>query len=212
MARNVVAGALLALLVLVSGCTGALSGSVTFSASEATVNDAALEDTGYEHNRTEEMTVTRTFEAAGQSKDVEVTNYISEYHKTVGIPGVAEKRAAVFATFVSPQVEVAGQSFNPLAEYDNRELAEKFTDQLDSVDDVQRVDSRNRTVLGTETEVTKFEATVTTTAGFEFDAYVHVTKVEHGDDHVVALAVYPQKLDDQSQNVERLLDGIEHGE
>lgn len=212
MARREAAGVFVALLVLLGGCTGALSGPVTFSASEATVDDAALEETGYEHNRTEELTVTRTFSAAGQSKEVEVTNYVSEYHKTVGIQGVAEKRAAVFATFASPQVEVLGQSFNPLAKYDNRQLAERFTDQLDSVDDLRKVDSQNRTMLGEHTEVTKFEATVTTSFGFEFDAYVHVTKVEHGGDHVVALAVYPQRLGDQSESVDRLLEGVEHPE
>jgi hypothetical protein len=201
---------LVAALVVTAGCTGVLSGPVTFSASEATVSDAALEETGYEHNRTDKMEVSRTFSAAGQSKEVEVTNWISEYHQKAGLPGVGEKKVAVFATFASPQVEVLGKSFNPLSKYDNRQLAERFTTQLDSVNNVRKVDSRNRTMLGRSTEVTKFEASVRTTTGVEFDAYIHVTKVEHGDDFVVALAVYPQKLSDQSDKVGRLLDGVEH--
>ena len=210
MNRNLLAGVLVAALVVTSGCTGVLSGPVTFSASEATVSDAALEETGYQHNRTDKMEVSRTFTAAGQSKEVEVTNWISEYHQKAGLPGVGEKKVAVFATFASPKVEVLGKSFNPLSKYDNRQLAERFTTQLDSVNDVRKVDSRNRTMLGQSTEVTKFEASVQTTTGVEFDAYIHVTKVEHGDDFVVALAVYPQKLSGQSDKVSRLLDGVEH--
>jgi hypothetical protein len=212
MNRNLLAGVLVAALVVTSGCTGVLSGPVTFSASEATVSDAALEETGYQHNRTDKMEVSRTFTAAGQSKEVEVTNWISEYHQRAGLPGVGEQKVAVFATFASPKVEVLGKSFNPLSKYDNRQLAERFTTQLDSVNDVRKVGSRNRTMLGQSTEVTKFEASVQTTAGIEFDAYIHVTKVEHGDDFVVALAVYPEKLSGQSDKVGRLLDGVEHSE
>ena len=212
MKHRVAAGTLLALMVVVSGCTGILSGPVTFSATKATVSDDALEETDFEHNRTDDQTVTREFSAAGQSKEVEVTNWVSEYHRSVGLSGVTEQEVAVFATFASPQVEVLGQSFNPLAEYDNRELAEQFTARLDSVENVRKVGSRNRTMLGKSTEVTKFEATVTTSAGVQFDAYLHVTKVEHGGDHVVALAVYPQQFGEQGDTVARLLEGVEHGE
>lgn len=212
MRQNIVAGVLVAMLVITAGCTGVLTGPVTFSASEATVSDAALEETGYEHNRTEKMEVSRTFSAAGQSKDAEVTNWISEYHQKVGLPGVGEKKVAVFATFASPQVEVLEKSFNPLKKYDDRQLAEQFTTQLDSVNDVRKVSSRNQTMLGKSTAVTKFEASVTTTVGIEFDAYIHVTKVKHDDDFVVALAVYPQQLSGQSDKVGRLLRGVEHGE
>ncbi|NEU56912.1 DUF6517 family protein [Halorussus sp. MSC15.2] len=212
MARRVVAGVLVAVLVVSSGCTGVLSGPVTFSATEATVSDAALEETGYEHNSTEKMELSRTVSAAGQSKEVEVTNWISEYHKTVGLPGVGEQKAAVFVTFSSPQVEVLGKSLNPLDKYDNRQLAQQFTSQLRSVNNVRQVGAQNRTMLGKSTRVTKFEATVTTATGVEFDAYVHVTKVKHEGDFVVALAVYPQKLPGQSDAVSRLLRGVQHGE
>lgn len=212
MARNVAAGVLLAALVVLGGCTGALSGPVTFSASEATVSDDALESTGYEHNRTDNMTVTREFSAAGQTKEVEVKNRVSEYHEQVGIDGLAEQRVAMFTTFASPKVEVLGKSFNPLDEYDNRELAQQFTAQLDNVGDLREVSSRKLTMLGTETEVTKFEATVTTAGGLQFDAYVHVTKVEHGDDHVAAVGAYPQKLPGQQEKVNELIRGVEHDE
>jgi hypothetical protein len=207
-----VAGVSLAILLVLGGCTGFLSGPVTFSASQATVSDDALEETGYQHNSTEAKNVSRTFSAAGQSKEVEVTNWISEYHNRAGLPGVGEQKVAVFATFSSPQVEVLGQSFNPLAKYDDRQLAQQFTSQLDSVSGVRKVSSQNRTMLGKTTAVSKFEASVTTATGVEFDAYLHVTKVKQEGDFVVAIGVYPQKLPDQEQKVYRLIRGVQHGE
>ncbi|MFC4551597.1 MULTISPECIES: DUF6517 family protein [Halorussus] len=210
MARNVAAGIVLALLVVTSGCVGFLSGPVSFSASAATVNDAALEQTGYEHNRTRDLTVTRNFSVAGQSKRVEVTNKLSEYHRSVGVPGVGERRVAAFVTFASPQVDVLGQSFNPLSKYDNRQLAEQFTAQLKSVGNLRKVGEREATMLGKTTTVTKFEATVTTVGGLEFDANVHVTKVKHGDDYVVAIAVHPKRLSGHQSKVDTLIEGVEH--
>ena len=212
MAHRVAAGIVLAFLIVTSGCVGALSGAVTFSASAATVNDAALEETGYEHNRTKDLTVTREFSAAGQTKEVEVTNKLAEYHQSVGVSGVAEQRVAAFITLSSPQVNVLGKSFNPLAEYDNRQLAQTFTSQYDSVGNLEPVGERELTMLGKSTTVTKFETTVTTVAGIQFDANVHVTKVKHDGDVVVALAVYPQKLGDQQSKVDALVEGIEHGQ
>jgi hypothetical protein len=212
MARSGVAGVLLAVLVVTSGCTGVLSDPVSFSASKATVSDAALDATGYEHRRTDRMGVNRTFSAAGQEKKVEVTNWISEYDRQVGLPGVGEKRAAMFVTFASPKVEVLGKSFNPLAEYDDRRVAERFVDQLARVGNLREVETRNRTMLGTATEVTKFETNVRTAGGVEFDAYLHLTTVEHEGDVVVAVAVYPRLLSGQDEKVGRLLEGIQHGE
>jgi len=212
MTRRAVASVSLAVLLVLGGCTGFLSGPVSFAASQATVSDDALEETGYQHNSTEAMNVSRTFEAAGQSKEVEVTNWISEYHQRVGLPGVGEQKVAIFATFASPKVEILGKSFNPLDKYDDRQLAQQFTSQLDSVSAIEQVDSQNRTMLGKTTRVSKFEASVTTATGIEFDAYLHVTKVEHEGDFVVAIGVYPQKLPGQDQKVYRLIRGVQHGE
>ncbi|WP_128478274.1 DUF6517 family protein [Halorussus pelagicus] len=212
MTRRAVASVSLAVLLVLGGCTGFLSGPVSFAASQATVSDDALEETGYQHNSTKAMNVSRTFEGAGQSKEVKVTNWISEYHQRVGLPGVGDQKVAVFATFASPKVEILGKSFNPLEKYDDRQLAQQFTSQLDSVRGIEQVDSQNRTMLGKTTRVSKFKGSVTTAMGIEFDAYLHVTKVEHEGDFVVAIGVYPQKLPGQDQKVYRLIRGVQHGE
>lgn len=211
MNRRITATVLFAALVVTTGCIGALSGPITVSANEVSVSESALDETGYEHNRTEKMTISRTFSAAGQSKDAEVTNWISEYHQSVGIPGVAEQPVAAFVVFSSPKVDVLGKSFNPIDDYSDRELAETFTERMDSVENVREVDSRSESMLGTSTEVTEFEATVTTALGITFDATLHVTKVEHDGDFVVAVGAHPQQLDGEN-DINRLLRGIEHGD
>lgn len=212
MSRTKSAFVLLALLVAASGCSGVLSGPVSFSASEATVGDAALDATGYEHNQTAKVGFSRNVSVGGQSKRIEVTNWIAEYERQVELPGVGERPAAAFVTFASPKGEVLGESFNPIARYDDHELAERFGDHLQKSDDVRVVGSRNRTMLGTTTEVTKLATTVTTSRGVEFDAYVHVATVEHEGDVVVAIAVHPRKLSGQEKQVDRLLEGVQHGE
>ena len=209
--NRTLAAALLALFVVTAGCTGVLSGPITVSASEASVDDAALGETGYEHDRTERMNVSRTVSAAGQSRNVTATNWISEYHASVGIEGVAEQPVAAFVVFSSPNVEVLGQSFNPLAQFNDRQLAETFTSRLDRVGNVQQVGSRNQTMLGQSTEVSEFEADVTTATGIQFDATLHVTRVKHDGDFVVAVGVHPQQLDGEG-DVNRLLEGVQHGD
>jgi hypothetical protein len=63
-------------------------------------------------------------------------------------------------------------------------------------------------MLGQKTDVSKFEATATV-AGREVDVTIHVAKVEHGDDVVVAMGVYPS-ITDMEDDVFRLIEGVRH--
>lgn len=199
-----------AALVATSGCLGILDGPVEFSASPATVSDGTLEETGYEEEGVESSEVTRTYSAAGQSKNVTVTNRVAMYERNVDLPGIGEQRAAVFSAFASPEVNVLGQTFNPLADYSNRELAELAQEQYSSLSIGSEVATRSVTVLGESTEVSKFEGTADLAAGQSVDVYVHVTKVKHDGDFVVCVAIYPQQLDGEQANVDALLRGVEH--
>ncbi|GAA0658145.1 DUF6517 family protein [Salarchaeum japonicum] len=208
MSRRTAVAAALAALVLASGCLGFLSGPVTFSASQVTVQDSALESAGYEEVAVEEMQVNRTFEAAGQSKTVEITNWVAQYEKQVSVLGV-ERRAAVFGTFSSPEVSVLGQSFNPLNEYDDREIAELIQQQYGTISDLTAVSNTTMTVLGHSTTVTKFSGTANFD-GQSIDVFVHVTKVNDGGDIVAAVGVYPQQLDGEEEHVVTLLQNLQH--
>lgn len=200
----------LALLVLSSGCLGILDGPVTFSASEATVSEGALDETEYEEAKVTSSEVERSFSAGGQSKNVTVTNWVAMYERSVDLPVAGSQRAAVFSAFSTPEVSVLGQSFNPVEDYSNRDLAELAQQQYSSLTIGEAVGNRSVQVLGESAEVTKFEGQATLQGGKSVDVYVHVTKVNHDGDYVVAVGIYPQRLDGEQQKVDALLTGLEH--
>ncbi|WP_049970971.1 DUF6517 family protein [Haladaptatus cibarius] len=209
MARKLLAGALVAVLVLTSGCLGFILGdTLSYSANKATVGDNALSETSYDKANEEQLNTERSFEVAGESRDVEVTNWITQYEKSVGVSGVGEGTVATFTVLSSPRFELAGESVNPLARYNNRQLVQKFVSGYGNVRNIQETDTRNVTMLGSETEVSTFTGTAQSN-GASVEVNIHVTKVEHGDDIVVVMAVHPKQLD-ESDNVSRLIEGVEH--
>jgi len=208
MQRSTLTAAALAVLVALAGC-GMLTGDLSYSASPATVDDATLDATGYEEANTSEQEVIREFEAAGQSRNVTVTNHVAMYERSVDVPVLGEQRAAVFGAFASPEVSVLGQSFNPLDEYDDRDLAALAQQQYSGLTVGDEVGTRSVAVLGESANVTKFEGQASI-GGNEVDVYVHVTKVKHDGDFVVGVAIYPQALDGEQETVDDLLAGLQH--
>ncbi|WP_336037459.1 DUF6517 family protein [Halobacterium yunchengense] len=209
MNRQATVAVAFAALVASAGCLGVLTGEdLSFSASEATVGDDALAETDYEEVGVESSEVTREFSAAGQSRNVTVTNQLAMYERTISVAGLAEQRAAVFSAFASPQVSVLGQTFNPIDDYSNKELAELAQEQYDGLSIGSEVDTRTVTVLNESADVSKFEGTATLN-GQDVDVYVHVTKVKHDGDFVVAVAIHPRQLEEQDR-VDALLEGVEH--
>lgn len=209
MRRTQLLGVALALLLATSGCLGAFSsGTTTFEAEPAEVNQAAASQTGFEKNGTSDSVVTREIGPDGASQTVEVINKVTTYEKALEIPLLGTARLGVFSIVSSPAVEIAGQTFNPLADYSNDQLVQLVTNRFGSLSNVEQVSSRQLTVLGTETTVTKYAAT-TTAQGQEIDVFVHVTKVRHEGDFLVGVGVYPQRLDQES-DVLTLLRAVEH--
>lgn len=202
---------LLAVLVLSSGCLGVLVGDepLAFTASKATIDDGALADSGYEHEETKKLELNREVEVGGESRDVEVTNWVAVYTKSVEIEGVGEQQAAAVAVLSTPEVNVLGQTFNPVREMDNAELVERVVSEHTNVRNIEKVGSSTVTILGEETEVTKFSATIEVD-GQEVDGYVHLGKVTHDGDIVLITGLYPEELSGEEENVLELMSAVEH--
>jgi len=200
----------LAVLMTTAGC-GFITGSesLSFSANQATVSDATLSETGYEEVSVEAANITRNFSAAGQERQVEVTNWIAQYERQVSLGPLGDRRAAVFAGLSTPAVEILGQTFNPVANFDNRQIIQRFQKQYDSVSVGDRVDTAQVEALGEERNVSRYEGTAQL-AGNDVDVYIHLAKFRHGDDYVVALAVYPQRLDGERSRAVSMFEGVEH--
>lgn len=193
-----------------AGCTGLLGDDpIEFEASAVGASDDALEETGYEFVELEDIVIERTLEAAGQSRDVVVTNRQAEYEKAIDMGPLGEQRGALFTVLSTPQVEVLGREFNPVADMDTRELVEMVQDGYDGVRNVGPLDTSEVTVLGQETTQQRFEAEADF-GGATVDVYLHVSEaVGTDEDLAVTVGAYPQQTDGEEANVRRLMEGVD---
>ena len=187
----------------ISGLAGC-SGSTSFSAEYAETDTG---ETGYERTGQRQPSMTRTF--AGQ--EVTVTNTVTEYRKEVQLSllgGSAD--VGVFAAFTSPQVEIAGRSFNPISDMDTEQLAERFQSRFDSMDGLGQESSEQVDVLGAARTVTKFSATVTV-EGNQVPVFLLIANFSHESDVVVPMGIFPQeRQDEEGPNVRQLMANLTH--
>lgn len=170
---------------------------ITFAADPVSVPGSTLDETGYEHQGTDDFVVTETFEAAGQQQEVEVTNWMAEYDRSMDLGALdaftGRVRAGLFVALSTPRVRVLGRTFNPVGDMSAAELATMVQDHYEGIGDLEQVDSVEATVAGQSTTVVEFETTaelaeVNTTV----DLTLHVAEaVAVGDDFVVVIGGYP---------------------
>lgn len=209
--RGSALGALLCLFVVTSGCIGVLTGSEPFvaTASEVGVSQAALSETDFQHEGTQTAWINRTVEAGGQEREVRIRNYVSIYQIPPSIGMDGSVTFGVFSAFSTPQVSIAGQALNPVGGMSHQQLIEQVAGESGDIRDVDQAGTRTLTVLGEDTEVTTFTA-IAERSGQEIPVYIEVTRVQDGEDYVVAVGVYPQESEDVGSQVETLLGAIEH--
>lgn len=215
--RRLLAGTSAACLAGFAGCAGLDAGFITgeepaeFGATPATVEEATIDDTGYELHRIEETVVTREFEAAGETREVEVTSATAEYDRAVELLG-ERRQAAVFTVLSTPQVNVLGRTFNPVADMERDDLAELVQERYEAVENVEHESGYVTEMLGEDVDVSRYGADGRI-AGTDvtIDLALHVSDaVDSGDDFVVGFGAYPEIVDD-GDAVRRLLAGVEHG-
>lgn len=203
--RREAGGLALAGLTGLAGCS-ALQGATTFEAKPAGVPTSTQQETGYEREGRREQEIERKF--AGQT--VKVTNVITEFQKSVSVGALGEQKLGVFVAFSTPKVEVGGQGpFNPVDDMSNKELVKRLQSRYDSIENVKKVGSSTVEVLGTSTDFGKFSAK-TTKDGERLDLYIHVGRVEHEEDFVIPLGVYPQQVEDEEGNIMTMAEAIVH--
>ena len=201
----------LAVLLVTSGCLGFLTGEETlvFEADPATTAESVTSDAGYETDGPREHVVNQSFDVAGQSRTVQVVNHVTTYEKRLNLPVVRDVKLGVFSVVSSPSVEIVGREFNPLGDYSNRRLLRMAGSGYGGFEGIERVSSRQLTVLGEETTVTKYAARAPV-GGRSVEVFVHVTRVRHKDDYVVAMGVYPRQFSGEEENVLEMMRAIEH--
>lgn len=210
--RELIAGAGITLAATTAGCTSVLNDEpVAFEAALAQVPEEVAREAGYELDEFDEQVIERTFEAAGQSQTVQVTNRTAEYEKAIDLGPLGELRAAIFTALSTPKVEVLGRTFNPVDDLSNAELAEMIQDQYADIGDLEVEHESPVTILGTDTTQTKFAGEIRMEGGEEIDIYLHVSSpVESGDDLVIGVGAYPQRLPGEEEHVLTMMEAIEH--
>ena len=210
--RSALAAAAGGALTATAGCLGFITGddALEWAADPAGVEDAALNETGYKLEKVKDVTKEEQFEAGGESREVVVTNWVTHYSKSADMGPFGEQKVAQFVNVATPSVEIMGQSFNPLGDMDNEELAQEILTRTGKLEDVEVVGSETIEVLNQETEVTKFSAN-TEVGGMDMDVYIHLTMVDHEGDFIITAGVYPQKLeDDEEENTISMMKGVAH--
>lgn len=194
-----------------TGCLGVLTGEepAEFEATPSSVAQAALDETGYEAAGVEEVVIEREFEAAGQTRDVVVTNYQASYEKAIDMGALGRQEAAVFTSLTTPQVRVLGEEFNPVAEMSSQELAEQVQNQYDEIRDLEHQEDAEVTINDETTTQSRFLAEATL-AGEAVELNLHISEaVELGDDLVVTVGGYPTLAPEEEDNVLQLMAAVQ---
>ncbi|WP_125920015.1 DUF6517 family protein [Haloparvum sedimenti] len=199
-------------VLALSGCLDFVTGEGAYqvSAEPAVVSSSTADGTDYELQEVAERVIEEQFEVAGQERSVEATNYVATYEKTVEFGPIGEAAVAVFAVLSTPAVEIAGQTLNPVAEYDNERLVQLLASNYESLEVRGEAETLTYTPFDTEYEATKFDA-VAQFEGQEIEVFVQVGSVRHEEDFLVPIAVYPQdRAEDEEPVVADLTGNLDH--
>jgi len=233
--RRILATLLVSLLVVSAGCVGLITGeTVEFESTNATVSDSGLDSTDYSLNNSSQRSVTREVSFLGQQRTIRVINQVNRYAKSGSLAAVTDNETiegavenetlqdaaadnetasevpdlARFVVVSTPGAKVLGQTLNPAASWSNDRILEQVSEQTGKLDDLEQQGSRSVDSLGDSREVSAYTGS-TTIKGKEVEVRAHVVSFEHEGDVIIAVAVHPEKMDEES-NVDELLSSLEH--
>lgn len=213
MNRQLAMGLVLAVVLVTSGCVQAVTGdTIVFEASPATVDGETLQRTGYTQQEADQVSVDRTVDvpALGE-RDVRIRNHVRVYAPLTEENETTDEEAVPGVLFVvsTPQAKVAGQGTNPLGRVPLEELITRVASRGDGFDDMEKVGTRDVDALDTTTTVEKYETTAEI-EGETVETFVYVTRIPHGDDYVIAVAMLPTEFGDEEGTIYELLRNLEH--
>lgn len=122
--------------------------------------------------------------------------------------------AAAFAAVSTPDVSIAGQTFNPIEEMDNEELIEEFASEMETdsieLEDVEQIETVSLSILGEDRDVDLLRGQ-SELHGETVDIDILMSSFANDDDYLVLAGLYPEMLTDQERAyAEDLLESVEH--
>lgn len=193
-------------LVSLAGCA-LFQNEIRRTAGPVELDGTTSDETGFEHQGTEKLTLTRTVQVAGGSRDLSLTNYLAAYTRTVP---AADAPVASLQAFSTPSVTVGDREANPLWELDAEQLLGRVAagTQFGAVQDVETVGTEEYPILGGPRTVTVLEGT-TVRQGQQVQVRLPTSKFKHDEDILVLLGGYPATLGGEEQ-IRAALDGLVH--
>ncbi|MDJ1434451.1 DUF6517 family protein [Halostagnicola sp. A-GB9-2] len=200
-------------VALSAGCVDFVRGEgpLEFDAERVGPSDETLEETGFEELEIEEETFEETVEV-GVEREIRASLWISSYSKEVDIRGQSEDATAFVAVSI-PDMSVAGRSFNPIDDMDSEELLDEFMDEMESdqadIDDIDHEETFSVSILGEGRDVDLLRGQ-TEYQDEQIDIDLVVSSFSHEDDYIVLVGTYPEMFQDEGDDVESLLESVEH--
>jgi hypothetical protein len=191
----------LVVLVMASGCT-IPGGSLTAEASPVSVEEGALDATGYVVEENATIAFNETVGIRGENREVGVKNYIETYTR--------KGQAGRFIVFSTPSPDTDGAPVNPFAKPSERRDVGRLLGEVNNTSALTVEDRQNVTLVGQQTELMTY-ATTNQSGGETTPVFVHVAVAQDAGDAVVAVGVHPQSVA-AGNATERLVEAVEHGE
>lgn len=210
-------------LVGLAGCSGGIPDDLEFTAEPATVEQAVATDAGYEPQETTPLELNESIDVAGETREINITTWTTGYQSDTG----------PFIVLSTPNVEIAGQSLNPLARLSGSELIGRLLEEAgggDAISDLEPAGETEITVFDESATVEEFTATLQASAGSgsgsgggdlpaaaengEIPIRLYLLSVTHetgtdSSDVVFALTFHPQEGGDP-ETVYTLFESLQH--
>lgn len=198
-----------------AGCTGE-NGEFNYAASPAMIPEGERE--GYEAEEPREIEFNETVGFSGVERDVHISTWSAAYASP-------EDQTSVFV-FSTPNVEVAGQSVNPLARLEGADLIARVIDEGlgqaggdMALQEIEQEDEIAIPVLGEERTVPVFSAVLEAQGSSssqiegaqngEIPIQLYLLSITHGEDVLLSVGFHPAAVDNRA-DIESLLSSIEH--
>lgn len=196
-------------LIVTAGCGGlgglvGGNGSLTFTASPITVENAVVTQAGYEVKTEEELTFERTFEVQGQTREVVMNAHM--LHLIRSYQGAPLGNVIILSL---PQISILGQQIEIAQQLNPIELISQAQDSTGSIQQQQKVGERTVTILGANRTVEVFRGTAKQ-GGQSAEVKIYIATFSHGGDTIIAVGIVPRTATQDEDALLGVFQGIEH--
>lgn len=181
-------------------------GPITATSSPAVFGEDAVIETNYEFRDLYTNGVDDDFRIQGEDRRVAFNLWKANYERVQQFDGLVSHVEGLS----TPDVEVDGESVNPLAQADPERLAEFLSQEFANISLGEVVDEAKVMPFDEEESIQNYQARVAFNEG-EFGAQFVLMQTRHESDAITVMGIYSQfASNDQFDEITRLADSLRH--